>query len=127
MKIAAASSTLDCESRRSGVIAQSTMTGATITVPAASASHHVAQVDKVPADQAPAESAKPESLVRTRPAVAMAELIIAVGTKAMSANFAMPSGVAKVLRPYDQRLISHAPANAASVVPMPIEPDSKSD
>src|SRR3984957_19151583 len=123
MKIAAGSKTLDLASGRSGVIAQSTMAGAIITVPAASANHHVTQVAK---DHAPVESSKPKLLARTSPAMAMAELMIAVGAKQMTANFAMPRPAVNVLYPYDQRLISHAPANAASAVPRPMAPDSTS-
>jgi hypothetical protein len=38
----------------------------------------------------------------------------------------MPNGVKKVFVPYDRRLISHAPTNAASVVPIAMEVDCKS-
>ena len=50
----------------------------------------------------------------------------ATGPKHTSANLPMPSGLAKVLRPCDQRLISQAPAKAASVVPSAIDPASTS-
>src|SRR5208283_2902808 len=95
-----------------------TMTGAIMTTPAASASHHLVQVWTA--------SAKPESLATTRPATAIAELIIAVGAMAMSVNFAMRGAVANVLEPYDQRLISHAPTTAASVVPIAMAVGSRS-
>jgi hypothetical protein len=68
----AASIVLESRSRRSGVIAQSKMTGAMIT-PAASVSHHFAQV---PIEMT-GESAKPKALARTGAAMAMPELITA--------------------------------------------------
>jgi hypothetical protein len=61
------------------------------------------------------------------PAKTMAELIIVVGAKEMIANFKIPEGVANVWQPFDQRLISHVPANAARRVPIPTEPHSKND
>ena len=45
----------------------------------------------------------------------------------MIANFAMPAGVSNVRRPFDQRLISHVPANAPRRVPIATEPNSKGD
>src|SRR6266404_4835715 len=104
---------------RKGIIAQSTTTGAMTKVPAASASHQVTQVTT--------ESEKIGLLVRMNPAAAMVELIIVVGIKEMIANFAILEGVRNVWRPFDQRLISHVPANAARRVLTPTEPDSKSD
>ena len=89
----AASFALELRSRRGGVIAQSKMTGAMITIPAASVSHHVAQV---PIEMT-GESAKPKALARTGAAMAMPELITAVGTEEMSANLATLSGDASVL------------------------------
>ena len=38
-----------------------------------------------------------------------------------------PIGVSNALRPFDQRLISHVPANAANNVPTPMEPAAKSE
>ena len=40
----------------------------------------------------------------------------------MSPNFAVPEGVSNVLRPFDQRSISQAPANAASTAPTALKP-----
>jgi hypothetical protein len=88
----AASIMLDSRNRRSGVIAQSKMTGAMITIPAASVSHHFAQV---PIEMT-GELAKPKALVRTGAAMAMPELITAVGAKEMSANLATWIGDAMV-------------------------------
>src|SRR6476646_3730438 len=107
------------EKRRKGIIAQSTTTGAMTKVPAASASHQVNQVTTA--------SEKPGVLARMNPARAMVELIIVVGAKEMIANFATPAGVPNVRRPFDQRLISQVPANAARRVPIPTEPNSRSD
>src|SRR6476619_1611867 len=102
------------EKLRKGVVAQSTTTGATTKVPAASASHQVNQVTT--------ESEKLGGLARLNPAKTMAELIIVVGAKEMIANFTIPEGVENVWQPFDQRLISHLPANAARRVPIPTEP-----
>src|SRR5215471_11334397 len=102
-----------------GIIAQSTTTGVISNVPAASASHQVNQVTT--------EAEKLSLLARMNPARTMVELIIAVGAKQMIANFAMPEGVSNVWRPFDQRSINHAPANAARRVPIPTEPNSRSD
>jgi hypothetical protein len=88
-------------------------------VPVASASHHVVQVTTGPE--------KLTSLARMRPAIATAELISAVGTKAISANLAAPRAVAKVSRPFDQWCSSHAPALAASGVPMATAADRNSE
>ena len=66
-------------------------------------------------------------MARMNPAKTMVELIIVVGAKEMIANFATLEGVANVWRPFDQRLISHVPANAARRVLIPTEPNSKSD
>src|SRR6266702_4344549 len=107
------------EKLRKGIIAQSTTTGAMTKVPAASASHQVNQVME--------ESEKPSLSARMNPARAMVELIIVVGAKEMIANFAILEGALNVWRPFDQRLISHVPANAARRVPTPTEPNSKSD
>src|SRR5215216_2831023 len=97
------------EKRRTGSIAQSTTAGAMIKVPAASASHQVTQVTP--------ESKRTGWLARTTPTTAMVELITAVGAKEMTANFATPEGLANVWRPFDQRLISHVPENAARRTP----------
>src|SRR5580704_11082252 len=107
------------EKARDGLIAQSTMTGAISSVPLASANQRAVHLAT--------GLARPASLARTRPAMAMAALIIAVGAKAMRANFATPSGVAKVSRPCDQRLISQAPASAATGVPRAIQAASESE
>src|SRR5580704_244735 len=106
---AAVSNRLHCDQDRDGLVAQSTMTGAISSVPPASASQRAIHLAT--------GFARPRSLARTRPNVAMVALIIAVGAKAMRANFATPTGVVKVSRPYDQRSISQAPANAATGVP----------
>src|SRR6266702_4884941 len=111
------SSRFHLEKPRKGIIAQSTTTGAMTKVPAASASHQVTQVTT--------ESEKISLLVRMNPATAMVELIIVVGTKEMIANFAILEGVPNVWWPFDQRLISHVPANAARRLLIPTEPDSK--
>src|SRR5580700_6324941 len=94
---AAVSNRLQREEVRDGLVAQSTMTGAMSSVPAASASQRAVHLAT--------GLARPTSLASTKPTVAMMALIIAVGAKAMRANFATPSGVAKVSRPCDQRLI----------------------
>ena len=109
MTMPAVSNRLHRDQERDGLVAQSTMTGAMISVPPASASQRAVHLAT--------GLARPTSLARTRPTVAMAALIIAVGAKAMRANFATPSGVAKVSRPCDQRSISQAPASAATGVP----------
>ena len=132
-KIAAVSSMphLDDGCRR--VIAQSTTTGATIRLAAASARYQVgqvdtkvdtkfdAQVDKASAVMA-AEPEKVASSARITPATATIELIIPVGAKQISANFAMPVDVRKVLTPADHRSTSNAPANAAINVPIAVTP-----
>src|SRR3954447_5551144 len=97
MKTATVSNNLHLKKGRSGVVAQSTMTGAMIKMPAASASHQVAQVTTEPA--------KPALSPTLKAPRATIELIIAVGTKEMRANFAMRAGVSNVLRPFDQRPI----------------------
>src|SRR6185437_4877014 len=107
------------EKLHEGIAAQSTTTGATTKVPAASASHQVNQVTT--------ESETRSLSARMNPARAMVELIIAVGAKEMVANLAIPEGVPNVCAPFDQRPISHDPATAASRVPIPAEPTSKSD
>ena len=117
MTTAAVSNGLHRDQARDGLVAQSTMTGAMISVPPASASQRAVHLAT--------GLARPTSLARTRPAMAMAALIIAVGAKAMTANFATPSGVANVSRPCDQRLISQAPASAAIGVPNAIQPASE--
>jgi hypothetical protein len=86
---AAASTALDLEN---GVVAQSKVTGAVITIPVASMSHHFAQVTVETATG----SAKPRALATPGPSTARPELIIAVGAKAMSTNFAMLSGDANL-------------------------------
>src|SRR5215510_10163389 len=78
-------------------IAQSTTTGAITKVPAPSASHQVNQLTR--------ESERPSLSARRNPANTMVELIIAVGTKEMIANLAIPEGVSNVWRPFDQRVI----------------------
>src|SRR5688572_29424332 len=107
------------EEPRNGIIAQSTTTGAISKVPAASASHQVNQVTT---------GSETLSLSASmNPARTMLELIIVVGANETIANFAIPEGVANAWRPFDQRPISHVPANAARRVPIPTEPNSKSD
>src|ERR1700683_3387692 len=118
MMTPAVSNGLHRDHARDGLVAQSTMTGGTISVPPASASQRAVHVA--------IGLARPTSLARTRPAVATVALINAVGAKAMRANFATPSGVAKVSRPWDQRSISQAPANAAVGVPSAIQAASDS-
>src|ERR1700685_3498422 len=103
------STKLQRDQERDGLIAQSTMTGAISSVPLASASHRAVQLAM--------GFARPTSLARTRPAAAMAALIIAVGANVTRANLATPSGVANVSLPWDQRLISQAPVSAAIGVP----------
>src|SRR5579864_6881871 len=115
-KMPAASKKLRLENGRNGITAQSRTTGAAITVPAASASHQVAQVAIGAAGGAP--------LARNKPAAAMVELSSAVGTNEMIANLMTSNGAANVWRPFDQRPISQAPAIAASSVPIAIEPES---
>jgi hypothetical protein len=66
------------------------------------------------------------SLADSCPIIALVELIIAVGTKAISTNRPIPSGVENVFVPYDWRLISHDPAKAASVVPIAMDIDCNS-
>src|SRR3984957_10105009 len=109
----AVSNGLHRQKARDGLVAQSTMTGAMISVPPASASQRAVHLAT--------GLARPASLARTRPAMAAVALIIAVGAKTMRANFATPSGVAKVSRPCDQRLISQAPASAATGAPSAIQ------
>src|SRR5713226_1077170 len=107
------------ENLRKGIIAQSTTTGAITKVAAASASHQVIQVTT--------ESEKLGVLATMNPVRAMVELIIVVGAKEMIANFTILEGVSNVWRPFDQRPISHVPANAARRVPIATEPNSRSD
>jgi hypothetical protein len=107
-KTATVSNTLHFEKGRKGAIVQSSTTGTMIKMPVVSASHQVIQVMT--------GSAKAAAFARVKPARAMVELIIAVGAKEMSANFAMPEGVASVLGPFDQRLISEAPEKAAGIL-----------
>src|ERR1700685_2129626 len=109
----AGSKRLQRDQERDGLIAQSTMTGAISSVPLASASHRAVQLAT--------GFARPTSLARTRPAAAMAALIIAVGANVTRANLATPSGVANVSLPWDQRLISQAPVSAAIGVPSAIQ------
>src|SRR5579863_9921957 len=56
---------------------------------------------------------------RNPPPTANEALIVAVAAP-MSTNFAMSGGLVKVLRPCAQRSVIDAPANAASVIPMPM-------
>ena len=83
-----------------------------------------AQVDKASAVVA-AEPEKVASSARITPATATIELIISVGAKQISANFAMPVDVRKVLTPADHRSTSNAPANAAINVPIAVTPGAK--
>src|SRR5262249_2977101 len=99
--------------------AQSKTNGTMIIVPAASASHQMIHLTKV--------SDKFTVFITEKPASAMIELIIAVGTKEMTANFATAEGVVNVFWPLDQRQINSAPADAASNVPTATHPDSRSD
>src|SRR5271169_4267532 len=99
-KIAAVSSMLHRDDGCRSVIAQITTTGATTKLAAASARHQVAQVDAqvdANADNASAvEAAEAETVAssaRIAPATATIELIIAVGAKQISANFATPVDV----------------------------------
>src|SRR6266478_7270688 len=119
IEIATDSNRFHLEKLRKGIIAQSTTTGAMTKIPAASASHQVNQVTTEPE--------KLSLLARMNPAMAMVELIIVVGAKEMIANFAMLEGVPNAWSPFDQRLISHVPANAARRVLIPTEPSSNSD
>src|SRR5215472_6693904 len=119
MKSVIDSKRLHLEKLRKGIIAQSTTTGAMTIVPAASASHQVTQVTP--------ESEELSLFAKMNPARAIVELISAVGAKEMIANFAVPAGVSNVWRPFDQRLISHVPANAPRRVPIPTDPNSKGD
>src|SRR3954447_3675876 len=119
IETAADSNTFHLDKLTTGIIAQSTTTGAMTKVPAASASHQVTHVT--------IESEKLILLERMNAARAMAELIIVVGAKEMIANFAILEGVPKVWCPFDHRLISQVPANAARRVPRPTEPSSNSD
>ena len=119
MTTPAVSSRLHREEARDGLVAHSTMTGTMSNVPLASASHRAVHLAT--------GFARPTSLARTRPTVAMVALIIAAGAKAMRANFATPSGVANVSRPCDQRLTSQAPASAAAGVPSAIQAASNSE
>src|SRR6266508_171284 len=119
METATDSNRCHLEDLRKGIAAQSTMTGAITKVPAASASHQVNQVTK--------ESERLSLLARMNPAKTTVELIIVVGAKEMIANFATVEGAPNVWWPLDQRLISHVPATAARRVPIPTEPNSKTD
>ena len=119
IETAADSNSFHLEQLSTGIIAQSTTTGAIIKVPAASASHQVNQVTT--------ESEKLILLANMNPATAVPELIIVVGAKEMIANFATLEGVPKVWRPFDHRLINQVPANAARRVLRPTEPSSNSD
>ncbi len=94
-KVAAVSSTLHLENGRGAIIAQSTTTGATIKLAAASARHQVAQVDSQVHTASAVQVAGSEKLassVRIDPATATIEPMIAVGTRQTSANFAAPIG-----------------------------------
>src|SRR3984893_12056532 len=97
IRTAKVSNRLHRQKARDGLVAQSTMTRATISVPPASASQRAVHLAT--------GLARPASLARTMPAMAAVALIIAVGAKAMRANFTTPGGVAKVSRPCEQRLI----------------------
>ena len=119
-KMAAVSRRSRLVTGRSGVIAQSTTTGAMIRPAAASASHQVTEVASHPAGLPNSTSS-----AKIAPASAAAEPSIAVGAKAMSANFAAPAAVSNVRRPFDQRLISQAPAPAATRVPTAAKPGVK--
>ena len=103
-------------------IAQSKMTGAMITIPAASMSHHFAQV--------PIETTtgrQNQSIGKNaRPAMAMPELIIAVGAKAMSPNFAMLSGDASRLVTCDPMIDQPSSSERCDRGRDRIEADSKS-
>ena len=88
--------------------AQSTMTGATTSTPAASRSHHVLHVAMTSAGSRYPPKAKPAT-----PAVA--PIIVAPSTT--RANFVTPVGVSKVLRPCAQILIRYPPTTGASVAP----------
>src|ERR1700676_3869568 len=111
IETATVSNRFHLEKLRKLIIAQSTTTGAMTKVAAASASHQVNQVTT--------ELEKLSLLARMNPASAMVELIIVVGAKEMIANFAILEGFPNVRCPFDQRLISHVPANAASRVLIP--------
>ena len=127
-KMAAPSSMLHVENGRSGAIAQSTTTGAMIKLATASASHQLTQADVQADAQLAVHAAGFERLgssARIDAATATVELTIAVGAKQMSANFAVPMGVWKVLRPFDQRSTSHTPISAADSTPIAVTPDVK--
>ena len=93
---------------RTSPSAQSTMTGATTSTPAASRSHHVLHVAMTSADSRYPPKTKPAT-----PAVAL--IIVAPSTT--RANFVTPVGVSKVLRPCAQMLIRYPPTTGASVAP----------
>src|SRR5690349_16105155 len=98
--------------RSSGVAAHSKRTGVIITIATASKSHHAIQVIMEGFN----ECATPTASAKAGAPATIPELMAAVGTKDMARNLAMDRVDANVLRPSDQRLISQAPASAASVV-----------
>src|SRR6516165_194880 len=104
--------------KRYGGMAHSKMSGASRRLPATSASNQVAQVAAGPA--------KPMSLDSTRPAVAVDELMSAIGTTQTSAKRAAPAGIAKASRS-PERSITQAPAAAASGTPTAIQHDAASE
>ena len=111
------SATFQRPSARQSPKAHSTTTGTMIRPAAASASHQF-----VPVASHAAELLTSTSPASIAPPSATIAPISAVGAKATSANFAVPRGVSKVLRPYDQRSISQAPAKPASAVPAAAKP-----
>src|SRR5947207_1493321 len=98
--------------RSSGVAAHSKTTGVIITIATASNSHHAIQVIMEGFN----ECAAPTASANAGAAATIPELMAAVGTKEITRNFAMDRVDANGLRTSDQRLISQAPASAASVV-----------
>src|SRR5437764_15242791 len=96
IETAADSNSFHLEQLSTGIIAQSTTTGAIIKVPAASASHQVNQVTT--------ESEKLILLANMNPATALPELILVVGAQAMNAIFASREGVPNIWRPCTHRL-----------------------
>src|SRR5215470_6064010 len=91
MTIPAASGRSTLAPARNGGVAQSTITGATTVLATASVSHQIAAVS--------ARAWKSNVVAKSCADMAPAVLSIAVGTRAMSTNRALPSGVKKVLVP----------------------------
>ncbi len=67
---------------------------------------------------------KSNLVAEIKPPIAMAELINAVGKRAMTVNLATRTAVSNVSRPVEQRLVNHAPESPASGVPSAMKTDS---